>query len=231
MPFFHRKKNLQDALGLPKDNARISELSGGQQKIVSLSVTFLQQPKLMILDEPTVGSDPTLGDYIWKYLHMLCSQENIIIIVVTHYIEEAGRAHITGIMRDGQMLEQGPPKLLIERYQQNTLEDVFLHLCMTNVKPLINENDNKNLMINMDQQSIINNQQVAKNVQQKSETFFSNVILNLWILVVLIHKNLSQFFQFNITLLVFLIPAFQALILGLLYDVDSVAVCLFFLIL
>lgn len=209
---------------MPKDDAKISELSGGQQKIVSLSVTFLQHPKLMILDEPTVGSDPTLGDYIWKYLHLLCSQENIIIIVVTHYIEEAGRAHITGIMRDGQMLEQGPPKLLIERYRQNTLEDVFLHLCMTNVKPLTIENDNdKNLLITInDNQQVVNN-----NVEINSETtFFSNAILNLWILAVLIHKNLSQFFQFNITLLVFLIPAFQALILGLLYDVDSVAVCL-----
>ena len=140
-----RKQNLQKILGLPDDNKLISELSGGQQKIVSLSVTFLQRPKLMILDEPTVGSDPTLGDYIWKYLHLLCQQDNIVIIVVTHYIEEASRAHIVGIMREGRILEEDDPLSLIERYEQQTLENVFLYLCEHDPKPkIVNNNNNYN---------------------------------------------------------------------------------------
>ncbi|KAH7638028.1 abc transporter-like protein [Dermatophagoides farinae] len=228
-----RKQNLQKILGLPDDDKRISELSGGQQKIVSLSVTFLQRPKLMILDEPTVGSDPTLGDYIWKYLHLLCQQDNIVIIVVTHYIEEAVRAHIVGIMREGRMLEEDDPMALIERYEQRTLEDVFLYLCHNDPKPKIIDNDDNNnetdkideiIVKNGNHKTIdtINPEESTSNMYQTSN--WSKIILNLWILIVLVHKNLSRFFQLNITTLIFLIPAFQALILGLMYDVDEVAI-------
>ncbi|KAH9419718.1 hypothetical protein DERP_001548 [Dermatophagoides pteronyssinus] len=237
-----RKQNLQKILGLPDDNKLISELSGGQQKIVSLSVTFLQRPKLMILDEPTVGSDPTLGDYIWKYLHLLCQQDNIVIIVVTHYIEEASRAHIVGIMREGRILEEDDPLSLIERYEQQTLENVFLYLCENDPKPKIVNNNNNNetknnneiiitniineknhqKSINMDKNSLKNDETKLSNIYQTSK--WSTIILNIWILIVLIHKNLSKFFQLNITTLIFLIPAFQTLILGLMYDVDDVAI-------
>ncbi|OTF75435.1 ABC transporter sub-family A-like protein, partial [Euroglyphus maynei] len=227
--FRSRKQNLQKILDLPDDSKRISELSGGQQKIVSLSVTFLQRPKLMILDEPTVGSDPTLGDYIWKYLHLLCQQDNIVIIVVTHYIEEAGRAHIVGIMREGSMLEEDNPTSLIQRYEQRTLEDVFLYLCENDPKPKINEmkteeiitnngnnhHHDRQMKIELDYNNSVDRKTEANNIYQSK---WSIIVLNLWILIVLIHKNLSKFFQLNITTLIFLIPAFQALILGLMYD-------------
>ncbi|XP_017488688.1 PREDICTED: ABC transporter G family member 20-like, partial [Rhagoletis zephyria] len=125
------KKMLKEVLGLPDDKSEIWELSGGQQKMVSLSLTFLHSPRLLILDEPTVGSDPVLGNCIWNYLHQCCL-ENISIIIVTHYIEEATFGHVVGIMRNGTILTEGSPNQLTAKYGQQTLEDVFLHLCKVN---------------------------------------------------------------------------------------------------
>ena len=86
--FENRKNKLNQVLELPPDDQLIQELSGGQQKMVSLTLAFLNLPKLLILDEPTVGSDPLLGDCIWKYLHQCC-RDNITVVIVTHYIQEA----------------------------------------------------------------------------------------------------------------------------------------------
>ncbi|KAF7488872.1 ABC transporter G family member 20 [Sarcoptes scabiei] len=220
--FKSRVRELKRMLGLPNESLQISELSGGQQKIVSLSITFLQHPKLMILDEPTVGSDPMLGDYIWRYLHLLCERENIVIILVTHYIEEATKAHLTGIMRDGRMLEEGTPNNLINRYQQTTLEEVFLHLCLRGKSKDFMPSDE--FFEENAQKSIDPKMEILQKKSIESDPNQSNLLLDFWILLVLMHKNLSKFFQFNITMLIFLVPAFQALILGLMYDVDSVAI-------
>jgi huntingtin len=64
-------------LHLPSKNKLISKLSGGQKRRVSLSVALLHSPKLLILDEPTVGVDPVLRKQIWIYLRELCREQGI----------------------------------------------------------------------------------------------------------------------------------------------------------
>ena len=59
---------------------------------------------------------------------MLCL--GVSIIITTHYVEEARDAHMVGIMRNGRLLAQEPPGLLMERHQAQTLEKVFLRLCI-----------------------------------------------------------------------------------------------------
>lgn len=214
---------LQEVLGLPEDEKLIWELSGGQQKMVSLSLTFLHSPRLLILDEPTVGSDPVLGNCIWNYLHECCKQ-NISVIIVTHYIEEAAFAHVVGIMREGTILEEGEPSSLIARYKVTTLEDVFLHLCTTGSV------HHKSTTAEIEAAPVAASPVVEPAVEEKDESagsqpdFVRNTFLNLWILSVLIRKNLTRFFQFNISFLIFLIPAFQALILCTLYNRDAIPV-------
>jgi ABC-type multidrug transport system ATPase subunit len=116
-------------LELPSQSRLIRKLSGGQQRRVSFAVAMLQEPPLLILDEPTVGVDPLLRAKIWQHLTELVSSTQTTIILTTHYIEEARQANVVGLMRDGQLLAESDPNALINFYRMRALEDVFLHLC------------------------------------------------------------------------------------------------------
>lgn len=116
-------------LELPSQTKLIRKLSGGQQRRVSFAVAMLQEPPLLILDEPTVGVDPLLRAKIWHHMIELASNQQTTIIITTHYIEEARQANVVGLMRDGQLLAESEPNALIASYSMTTLEDVFLHLC------------------------------------------------------------------------------------------------------
>ena len=85
--YMQRKRFLLEFLSLPTEDRLIRNLSGGQQRRVSLCVALLHNPPLLILDEPTVGVDPMLRSKIWQYLVEL-SQTGVSIIITTHYIEE-----------------------------------------------------------------------------------------------------------------------------------------------
>ncbi len=107
----------------------IRNLSGGQQRRVSLCIALLHSPDLLILDEPTVGVDPLLRSRIWQYLVDISSTGKTIIIT-THYIEEARLADMVGMMRNGKLLAEGKPDDLMITHNKKTLEDTFLALCM-----------------------------------------------------------------------------------------------------
>jgi ATP-binding cassette, subfamily H len=126
--FKARLKWIKDLLELPRLGSIVGKLSGGQQRRVSLAAALLHGPELLVLDEPTVGVDPLLRMRIWKYLRTL-ADAGVTIIVTTHYIEEARQADLVGLMRDGALLAQGPPRALMSKYGFDTLEDVFLMLC------------------------------------------------------------------------------------------------------
>lgn len=71
-----RIKLYVELLGLPEKNRLVNDLSGGQQRRVSLAVTMIHQPPLLILDEPTVGVDSLLRLKIWDYLETLCREQS-----------------------------------------------------------------------------------------------------------------------------------------------------------
>lgn len=177
--------------------------------------------------EPTVGSDPVLGNCIWNYLHQCCL-ENISIIIVTHYIEEATFGHVVGIMRNGTILEEGTPAQLTAKFGQKTLEDVFLYLCTVGNVPVVKSGEEVIAVENSREavSAAIPVSTSSKTINSSQGNFTRNIFLNLWILSVLVRKNLTRFFQFNISFLIFLIPAFQALILCTLYNRDAVPVSL-----
>ncbi|OXA54537.1 ABC transporter G family member 23 [Folsomia candida] len=79
---------LSKFLDLPKINKLVQELSGGQKRRVSLAAAMIHNPKLLVLDEPSVGLDPLLRQRIWKYLHKISRDNGTSIIVSTHYVEE-----------------------------------------------------------------------------------------------------------------------------------------------
>ncbi|VVC25635.1 Hypothetical protein CINCED_3A008347 [Cinara cedri] len=133
-----RYKYFNNLFDLPPRNMLINNLSGGQQRRVSLAIALLHNPTLLILDEPTVGLDPILSEKIWLHLSDL-SSEGKTIIITTHYIEEARRAHTVGMMRSGVILSEDAPENLMKCYGCSSLEDVFLKLCMIDTSKVIHK--------------------------------------------------------------------------------------------
>eukprot|EP00697_Spironema_sp_BW2_P000933 gnl/Spiro4/11279_TR5943_c0_g1_i1.p1 gnl/Spiro4/11279_TR5943_c0_g1~~gnl/Spiro4/11279_TR5943_c0_g1_i1.p1 ORF type:complete len:694 (+),score=139.84 gnl/Spiro4/11279_TR5943_c0_g1_i1:39-2120(+) len=136
--FLERKDYILSFLELPTENRLVRQLSGGQQRRVSLAAALLHHPRLLILDEPTVGVDPLLRQRIWNYLLKIAS-EGVSVIITTHYIEEARQADVVGLMRGGRLLAEDSPNTLIARSGKVTLEDVFLSLCEQDSDPAVKD--------------------------------------------------------------------------------------------
>uniref|UniRef100_A0A0A9YEH2 ABC transporter G family member 23 n=1 Tax=Lygus hesperus TaxID=30085 RepID=A0A0A9YEH2_LYGHE len=122
-----RSKCLTSVLDLPDWRSRIGGLSGGEQRRVSLAVALLHEPKLLLLDEPTVGVDPLLSRNIWEFLDQ-STKAGVTVIVTTHYVEEARMAHVIGLMREGELLIEDSPGNVMSSQNADTLEEAFLQL-------------------------------------------------------------------------------------------------------
>lgn len=115
-------------LQLPSAERQVKVLSGGQQRRVSFAAALLHEPELLILDEPTVGVDPVLRQNIWDHLVQITKDQNTTVIITTHYIDETRQAHMIGLMRGGKFLAEETPSSLLQQYNCQSLEDVFLKL-------------------------------------------------------------------------------------------------------
>ncbi|MCM3567416.1 ABC transporter ATP-binding protein [Neobacillus mesonae] len=113
--------NLRDDL-----KKRVSAYSGGMKRRLSLAIALIQDPKLLILDEPTVGIDPELKLSIWGELLRLKNEEGKTIIVTTHVMDEAERCDVVAMVRDGRILASGTPSELKDLYSAGSLDEVFL---------------------------------------------------------------------------------------------------------
>uniref|UniRef100_A0A8C9V2E6 ABC transporter G family member 20-like n=1 Tax=Scleropages formosus TaxID=113540 RepID=A0A8C9V2E6_SCLFO len=120
---------LIDFLDLPQKCSLVRNLSGGQRRRVSLGAALLQNPRLLILDEPTVGVDPVLRAKIWQHLVEIVKDGRVSVVITTHYIEEARQAHVVGLMRNGRLLAEAPPDAVMKQHNAPTLETAFLQLC------------------------------------------------------------------------------------------------------
>jgi ABC-2 type transport system ATP-binding protein len=103
----------------------VGQFSGGMKRRLSLGAALLHEPKLLILDEPTVGIDPVLRQSIWKELKKL-SQQGITIIVTTHVMDEAEKCDRLGMIREGALIAVGTPEYLKNQTGVTTIEKAFL---------------------------------------------------------------------------------------------------------
>lgn len=103
----------------------VSNYSGGMKRRLSLALTLLADPDLLILDEPTVGIDPELRQQIWQELNRLKANGKAIIIT-THVMEDAAQCDYLAMIRDGQFTTSGTPTELLAKYHTDSLEDVFV---------------------------------------------------------------------------------------------------------
>ena len=105
----------------------IGKLSGGQKQRVSLATALIGYPKLMVLDEPTVGLDPVLREQIWELFHELTAKGTTI-IVTSHVMEEAERCDDLLLIREGKVLAHDSPKALCRATDSRSVEQSFLKL-------------------------------------------------------------------------------------------------------
>lgn len=101
--------------------------SGGMKRRLSLALSIVHNPEVLILDEPTVGIDPLLRRDIWKELETM-RQNGTSILITTHVMDEADRCHKLAMMREGRILAAGTPDEIRTRYQVSTIEDAFVKL-------------------------------------------------------------------------------------------------------
>ncbi|CAD7092081.1 unnamed protein product [Hermetia illucens] len=117
-------------LQLPTGSKFVKNLSGGQQRRMSLAAALVHEPELLILDEPTVGVDPVLRQSIWDHLVDIVKNRNQTVIITTHYIDETRQANVIGLLRGGRMLAEESPEYLLNKYSCESLEEVFLKLAI-----------------------------------------------------------------------------------------------------
>jgi len=110
---------------LEDQHKRVSDYSGGMKRRLSLAISLLHEPEVLILDEPTVGIDPILRQSIWNELEEL-RKKGTTIVVTTHVMDEAEKCTKLGMIREGQLIAIGTPGELKERIQVRTIEEAFL---------------------------------------------------------------------------------------------------------
>lgn len=117
-----------ELVGLTDDlDKKVSAYSGGMKRRLSLVLAIIQNPQVLILDEPTVGIDPELRLSIWNELLRLKNEEGKTIIVTTHVMDEAEKCDYISMVRDGSIIATGTPFQLKEQYGVHSLDAVFLH--------------------------------------------------------------------------------------------------------
>jgi len=114
-------------IGLEEDaSRRAGQYSGGMVRRVSTIMALIHDPKVALLDEPTVAMDPVSRRAVWEFIRELRSQDKCVILT-THYMEEAAElCDRVGIIDQGKLIDLGPPKELVEKYGVVNLEDVFV---------------------------------------------------------------------------------------------------------
>ena len=113
---------------LDEARRRVGKYSGGMKRRVSIAMALVTDPKVVLLDEPTVGMDPQARRAVWDFIVELRDRGKTVVLT-THYMEEADElCDEVGIIDHGKLIELGPPEKLREKYQTRDLEDVFIRL-------------------------------------------------------------------------------------------------------
>jgi len=110
-------------------DAIVAHLSGGERARVSLAVALLGSPKVLLLDEPTVGLDPVLRQKLWSTFRDL-ADKGITLLVTSHVMDEADHCDEIMFVRDGRVLASGAPTSLIASTGASNMEGAFLKLAL-----------------------------------------------------------------------------------------------------
>ena len=105
------------------------ELSSGQKNRVSLAKALINDPSVLLLDEPTASLDPETGDFVRTFLENYKKERKISVLLASHNMDEVKRLCGTVLMmKDGSIVNSGTPDHLIKKYGRKNLEEVFLEI-------------------------------------------------------------------------------------------------------
>jgi len=114
---------------------QVKKYSGGMKRRLEIARGFLHTPKILFLDEPTLGLDPQSRNQLWNHVRRVNEAERVTVFLTTHYMDEADRvAHRIGVIDHGKLVAQGTPKAIKEQTGTETLEDAFLKLTGSTIR-------------------------------------------------------------------------------------------------
>ncbi len=156
VPRHIREKRISEVLELvgltERKDDRVKQYSGGMRRRLEIARGLIHNPKVIFLDEPTLGLDPTSRELMWKYIKLLVRKENITIILTTHYMEEADiLCDRIGIIDKGQIIALDTPSKLKEmigndiiklKSKKNNIQDIEILKSFTFIHKIENQNIN-----------------------------------------------------------------------------------------
>ena len=123
-----RVQEVISTVGLDEHADRPAQhLSGGQRARVSLGVALLGTPRLLVLDEPTVGLDPLIRQELWAEFHRLAG-EGVTLLVSSHVMDEAAQCDDLLLLREGRVVSQSSPAQLLAQTGAADMSDAFLRI-------------------------------------------------------------------------------------------------------
>ena len=129
--------NLQDKISdlmkhlnlLEFEKRKTGELSSGQKNRVSLAKALINDPEILLLDEPTASLDPDVGDYIRTYIETFASKHGTTILLASHNMNEVERlCSEVMMMKNGKIIDKGTCENLINKHGRKNLEETFLKI-------------------------------------------------------------------------------------------------------
>ena len=122
--------DLMEQLNLSEFKTRkTGELSSGQKNRVSLAKALINDPEILLLDEPTASLDPDVGDYIRTYIENFASKKGTTILLASHNMNEVERlCNEVMMMKNGSIIDKGTCDSLINKHGRKNLEETFLKI-------------------------------------------------------------------------------------------------------
>lgn len=140
-----RKARIEEVLNMvglyPKKDYIVRTFSGGMKRRLEIARGLMHMPKILFLDEPTIGLDPQTRQYIWDYILTISEREKITVFLTTHYMDEAEICHRVGIIDHGKIVALDTPAVLKNKYTASSLNDVFLEVTGRDIRE--EESDSK----------------------------------------------------------------------------------------
>ena len=113
-------------------NKKPGELSSGQKNRVSLAKAVVNDPDILLLDEPTASLDPETGDFVRTFIEKISSEKKMSILLASHNMNEVKRlCKSILMMKDGKIIDRRTPSEIINKHGKKNLEEVFLKLNRT----------------------------------------------------------------------------------------------------